>query len=429
MKLIGLKIAGVRLIEAIQMQFTNNGLIPIKGPNRNGKTTILDSIEALIKGRSTFTTDMIKHGADKAIIEGQIGDEKETYTVKRVIRPGGRATLKITNSEGFKLTQKPETFLKNMVNDLTFDPRPFLRKKDEEKLQFMLDLMKVNFKEEDTKIKELTEERKLVGREVKRMGDIEVVAETKMVDMAELVSKKAEKERQNAEIRAFNEAARREAEEHQRKRDQYMARLEDLKRQKAEIEAAIQKGEAMIIEHGEPRQPKFKLEIPTSDLDEQLAQAAVNNERASQYKAYLEKKTAKEEKEQEYAKLSASINDLRLAKRRKLGEVEIPVPGLEIVIQDDEREDGLYHNGIHCSNWSESEGMRIAADLWLKLNSSLRAIFIDRGEAYDSKSLQALDEWARENDLQAIITIVDDIPDECADGVFYIEEGALVGSE
>jgi len=53
-------------------------------------------------------------------------------------------------------------------------------------------------------------------------------------------------------------------------------------------------------------------------------------------------------------------------------------------------------------------------------------VFIDQGETYDTNSLKQLEKWAIESDIQAFITIVDDIPDSKEDDTFYIIEGQLV---
>lgn len=51
------------------------------------------------------------------------------------------------------------------------------------------------------------------------------------------------------------------------------------------------------------------------------------------------------------------------------------------------------------------------------MNPKLRAIAIDKGESYDKESLKSLGKWAKENDLQAFIAIVDEIPEELEEGV------------
>jgi hypothetical protein len=89
------------------------------------------------------------------------------------------------------------------------------------------------------------------------------------------------------------------------------------------------------------------------------------------------------------------------------------------------REDGLYFNGTHCENWSDSEGYEIALNVCLAMNPKLKAIFIDRGELFDKDAQNALERWAKKNDIQIGIAIVDDEVKKSTDGVFYIVEGEV----
>ena len=72
---------------------------------------------------------------------------------------------------------------------------------------------------------------------------------------------------------------------------------------------------------------------------------------------------------------------------------------------------------------------KISAEVCLAQLPELRAVFLDRGESFDSDSLKELDKWATENDVLCITTIVDDIPDKMEAGVFYIQEGHLIGGK
>ena len=50
MKIIGLKVDGIRKLTAVEMQLKDKGLIPIKGKNKQGKSTLIDTVEWLIEG-------------------------------------------------------------------------------------------------------------------------------------------------------------------------------------------------------------------------------------------------------------------------------------------------------------------------------------------------------------------------------------------
>ena len=139
LKIIGLQIDGIKKLKAIEMKPNQTGLVQIRGKNKQGKTSILDALEILIRGNKYITHDMIQHGKGKAEIIGQIGE----FTVKRVITENSNR-LEITK-DGFQMANKPQAFLDALVNELTFNPRPFLDKSPEEKLRFMMDLLNIDF--------------------------------------------------------------------------------------------------------------------------------------------------------------------------------------------------------------------------------------------------------------------------------------------
>ncbi len=80
-KIIGLKIDGIRKLSAVEMEFAEKGLIEIRGKNQQGKTSVIDSLEILLKGGRHIETDMISHDKKRAEIIGVIGD----YEIRRVI--------------------------------------------------------------------------------------------------------------------------------------------------------------------------------------------------------------------------------------------------------------------------------------------------------------------------------------------------------
>ena len=434
MKIIGLRIDGIRKLSAIDMEFTDKGLIQIRGKNRQGKTSIIDSLEILLRGNKYIETDMIAHGKDRAEIVGIIGD----YEIKRVITEKSNR-LEIKNKDGFELKEKPQAFLDKLINALTFNPRPFLDKTPGEKLKFMMDLMKVDFTELNRKIDKQEEERLLVGREIKQIGDIRPIEKAEKVDVIELI---AEKDR----IVELNQSAKddyqekREAEitnifefnAKQNERKDNIANTEEelaeLKLREEAIKSSIRVAGQYLVELPKPEPLKDidKLDISaptiqlTDDYDEAISKAEGQNSQANEYEKYLEKKTTKESKERAYEALSLKIRTLRNLKKSKLKGVKTPVEGLEI------REEGIFYNGVFSENWGESESLRISSELCIGMDPELRAVFIDKGEACDVEQLNEYREWAIKNDIQAIITIVDSNGGTSEGDVYYLEEGKVV---
>lgn len=434
MKIIGLRIDGIRKLSAVEMEFAKKGLIEIRGKNRQGKTSIIDSLEILLKGNKYIEKDMIQHGKDRAEIIGYIDE----YEIKRVITEKTNR-LEIKNKDGLIMKEKPQAFLDKLINALTFDPRPFLDKTPGEKLKFMMDLMEIDFTELNEKIDKQETERLLVGREIKAIGDIKPVEKAEKIDVVALIKEKdsivelndkakdeyqGKREAEIKDVLAFN------AEQTTKKEniENAEADLDEIKKKIADLQTKEMVAGQYLVElpRPEPLKDADKIDIPspethsTEEIDIGISAAETNNIVAGDYEKYIEKKGEKDAKEKAYELLSAKIRILRRNKAARLKDAKLPLEGLEI------REEGIFYNGIFSENWGEQEGLRISSELCLRMDPKLRAVFIDKGEAYDMDQLDEYRGWAIKNDIQAIITIVDSEEGASEGDVYYLEEGKVV---
>lgn len=411
MKVIGLQIENLRKINAVDMQFTDKGLIQIRGKNEQGKSTILDSIEILLRGKKFTPKDVITHGEKKARIISQIGD----YKIERHIDQKGEHKIKVSGADGKQVTTSPQSFLDTLINELTFDPRPFVDKTSDQKLKFMMELLAIDFSSIDSDLKEKETERTLVGREVKTFGELPILAKVESVDVSELMLEKEKADKTNNDIERGNEAVTRIEGEVKTLEHEIMKLAEQL--ELAKLKCHDKGGELKVVKEelsglGDP--------INTSEINQKINNASEINRQALAYEANQKKKADKADKESQYEELNDSIKLLRSKKDEMLKAEPMPVEGLEI------REDGVYYDGIHCDNWSDSQSIKISFQLCVAMQPELKAVFIDRGESYDKEQLSMLDTWANENDIQAFITIVDSGNVGDVDQAIYIEDGSIV---
>lgn len=447
MKFVNLAINNIRKIDIIEMELGDSGLVPIKGKNRQGKTSVLDSFHALLVGKS-ITADMVSHGKKKGSVEGILQDGDDLYEVKRVIKPGGGNTIKVIKN-GDSVVMKPQAFLDTLVNKLTFNPRPFMNKSDELKLKFMMNLLDIDFTEIDSKIKDFSDERTLTTRAIKKAGKLTHMEPVERVSVTKLIIKKNEISAANAaKKKVYDDAVAAEdnriAQQEQDLKDGVHAlnefnemsvrhereMAEIIARHKREKDASTVKRDAIArsIEAHTPRKdipvPDYE---PTDDIDMQIMAAGKHNDLASSYERYLANKNDIERLENEHADLTVKINDLRKKKKEILAAHKMPIDGLEIIIDDEVRPDGLYFRGIYSDEWSDSEGMSISLALCVAMKPKLNALFIDKGESFDREGLEMLHQFAVDNGIQMIITIVEsDVPNAIPDGEIWIEEGHMV---
>ncbi len=408
MKLLGLSIENVRLIKAFSMKFGQIGLTQIRGKNQAGKTTILDCIEMLFKGTKSVPKDVVTHGEEKARIIGEVGD----YTIQRIIK-GEKSTLKVVAKDG-KEMKSPQSFLDSVINALTFDPRPFLDKDTKGKKAFLMELLKIDFGTIDEEIKEKSEERVVVGREVKKFGTLPILQKIAEVDVMDIMTAKEEVDKTNASIERGVEkksALESDIKKYSTEIEELKAKLEVAEKNKANTTKELDVVDKALTKLGD--------KVDTSEMVKMISNASETNKLASAYVANESKKTEKKEKEKEYDSLTVEIDSLRDKKKQILLDADVPVKGLEIKF------DGLYFENIHSENWSDSQAMKISCQLCAAMQPELKAVFIDKGEAYDNEQLKALNDWAIENDIQALITIVDSMDGAKHDGAIYIEDGEV----
>jgi len=445
MKLLGFGIKNYRKIKAFEMTLGENGLYKIKGPNGQGKTSAIKAVEFLLAGKR----GSVHEGEKSAEVVGHIKDKDQEWTIERDLTSDNKMTLKVSGSVTGKRDKAPQAFLDGLINELTFDPRPFVNKTATERVKMYTEVMGLDFSVENKKIASLYEVRRSVGRKIKDIGNPEIPFELQNIevpDVNDLISKRKKKlavfQEQIAKVHAFNK----EQDDKQNKIDKLSStketlegqrddvgcriykiekELEDLRSEYKTLEERIDNGSKMITACDKPEQAQALPVLDTADIDQKITEAEVLRDKITERKSHEEKIAKKAELQNEYDGLDKEIDGLRRTKIEKASWVEAPVKGLELRIGDDGEE--LYYHDRPSDDWAESEALRISAELCAAKRPDLRCIFIDGGESYDKKALESLHAWAVENDIQAIITIVDDISDDLEhdDNTFWIEDGEL----
>ncbi|MDA3900028.1 MAG: AAA family ATPase [Spirochaetes bacterium] len=404
MKILGLKIKSLRKIKAAELSFDGKNLVQIRGKNEAGKSTIIDALSILLNGKSGTPEGVISKGESKAEIIGTI----DNYTVKRVIKDGSQ-TLEIRD-ENNAVMQRPQEFL-NKISGKFIDPFHFSELESKEKRAFLMKHAGLDFSIIDEQISSTEQDRLLVGREVKAIGEVKPVKPVEEKSISDLLQKRGE-------LVSFNEKQEqlnRQKADAKNKLTNLEVEKEELIRKLNELESKI---EAVSVDYYNMPEPEPVKDVTA--IDTEIANLEENNKLAIAYKQYLEKREAKKQKEDEYATLTEKIKTFRDEKDSLLKNVKLPMDGLVIT------DAGLEYNGISDNNWSTSQSIKISASISAAYGSDLKVMYVKRGESLDSESLVELSAFAETNDYQIVIEIVDNESGSSADGIFYIEEGEVL---
>ena len=456
-KLIGLQVDGIRKLRAIDMKFAPNGLIKVVGQNRAGKTSILESIAILIEGKKMLKDGAINPDVERATIVGQVGD----FTIAREYREGKDPVLKVTKKDGEILKGgRIQDWLSTFINNLSISPFIFMQKTPLEKLRFLMELYGIDFSAIDKQLTLLEADRLFTGRKIKEFGVLIEPERVEKVNMDALMAKRKDITDKNQVLRdEWNLERQGKKKEIDQYNEVMRSRSGLISRLKATAENILERSillknndpvntlhaadivtqvEVLSKLHGEilkavdqlPQvEPEKVLDLfavpepqyySLADIDEQIQMSNATNLKAGIYQTHLNRVAEKQNLTIEYQDLDQQIEDLRNQKIAILAAIDTRVEGLEIKI------DSVVYNKIDTENLSDAENMTLSLKLCAAMAPTLKAIFIDRGESFDHETQQVLHNWAIENDIQLIVSIVDEIPEEKEDGCFYIVEGQLV---
>lgn len=406
MKINKLEIENVKRVKAVKIEPTPNGLTVIGGKNRQGKTSVLDSIAWALGG------DRYRPG--HAQREGSVLPPRLHIVMNNglvVERKGKNSDLKVTDPTGKKGGQQ---LLNEFVEQLALDLPRFMEASGKEKAQTLLRIIGVG----DQLEKLEQEERELYNRRL-AIGQIADQKEKYAKEQAyypdapkELVSP-SELIRRQQDILAQNG-------ENQRKRQNLHLLEQEYQKTIEEMEAVLERQKKLEEDLRIARMAaKDLVDESTAELEANIADIEEINRKV---RANLDKEKAEEDAKgykDEYARLTKEIQDTRQAKTDLLNRAELPLPGLSV------QEGELTYQGFGWNDMSGADQLKVATAIVRKLNPKCGFVLLDKLEQMDVDSLNEFGAWLEAEGLQAIATRVS-IGEECS---IVIEDGYVAGQE
>lgn len=414
MKIVKLKAKNIKKLKEVEIE-PNQNLVLVTGKNRNGKTSLLDSILYALGGAKAIPDKPISKGEKDAYVDLDLGD----YKIHRSFTENG-TYLKVKNKDGMEFS-KSQSILDKMVNKLYFNPLGFMDKQGKEQKEIVLKALGVDLSEENKQYEETYEERKLVGRERKKakakLSDMDkpskeflnkdkVSVSNLMKEREEISTKLNKAERTNNTIT-----------EEQSEIDKLNKEIEELKARIAnkyneidEIKHSIkqQKEELNNYNTEELRKKKGKIENDIENAEE------INNKINEAHK-YKEVKQTYEESDEEYKNLSLKLEEIEVNKSLKLRKANLP-DKLDVT------QNGLSYDDVPLSEISGAEKLIVSLSIAMMLSGDFQVIRITDGSLLDSNSLKIVKEMAEEKDFQIWLEYVKDKNEGIG---IYLEDGEV----
>lgn len=425
MKLFKFQIQNARLIKTMVIEITKeNGVIEFAGMSQQGKTTILDMVQVLLEGKSKFRTTMISQGEGSLKLIGELSDG---YEIKRSFtEKSDRLEVKRKVSEDSNFTvSNAQTFLNKMISHIAIRPMDFVNAKPADKVQMLLKEADLDFREIDKKIKDAEQDRLFIGRSISAMGNpvlpeldddkkervdtAQLLKEKRLAEFLDTLQSKVKRARQDL-VDIMSDI--------QDDYDELKDRMNDLD-SRAEKNFELFQKWVDIFKGKLEKSSQPELEsINVEPINKKFASASEVNSAIDNYEAIKRKVETKKTEEKKYEEKSKEIDTLRKKKKKMLDEADF---GLNVRIE----EEGLYIDDIFSEEWSKMQALKYAVMIGVR-NAKLRIVAIDGYETFDPVQREKFNEWCLENEIQALVTTVQMVPEDPKDDKFYIEGGEII---
>ncbi len=411
-KILSFRAENFKRLRAVQIKPTGE-LVEISGRNAQGKSSVLDAIQAAIGGGKLVPSEPLRKGAKKGEVEIDLGD----ITVRRTFTPGGGGSLTVRAKDGSDI-KSPQAALDRLCGLLAFDPLEFARMRAKDQVAALMRVC--GLEAEFARLAKEREEAERLRRDFGRDKDSlqsRLAATPEVEGPDEVTSATAilarfkeagEKNAENAELRKWLDGLR-ETESAQ------VAKIQELEAELAQVRKSLGEIRAAIAKDG-PEIEALK-DIDTAAIQNELDAIEDTNARARTRKARRQLAAELESVTAKWREQDRKIERIAEEREQRIAASNLPVKGLRFT------DDGLTLNGVPFEQASSSEKIRVSAKLGLAQNHELKVMLIRDGSLLDEDALAELAEIAKQYDAQIWIERVADP----ADGIgVVIEDGEVV---
>ncbi len=409
--IVSLTAENVKRIVAVKITPAGN-LVEIRGKNRQGKTSILDSMCWALEGANAIQKTPIRTGQSKAWVRLDLGDYIVQRTFASVEDGGFTTSLTVDNAAGGRL-QKGQTLLTSFLGSLTLDPIEFARMKPREQFDKLkgfvtgVDIEAIDAANR-TDFDKRTDVKRRANEKAVEAGAIAIPDATPMAKVDESAITD-----ELAEVGAFNATLERRAE----RREATAKEAADLRTSAAADKA---KCDELLAEIQRIRDIGVRKEVKAGELEETLAAAEplpapkdaaevrARLEAAKRTNAALEQaerrkklKAEAEALDKEAEALTETIDTRENSKRQAIAEAKLPVDGVTFA------DGAILLNGVPFNQASDAEQLRASVAIAMAGEPRLRVLRIREGSLLDEDGLKLVATMAAERNFQVWLEAVD----------------------
>jgi hypothetical protein len=411
MRIVSLQAENFKRLRAVRIE-PDGRLALITGKNAQGKSSVLDAIQAALGGKDAVPTKPVRDGAESARVVVDLGDLIVTRKFS-----GGRTSLVVESRDGLK-HPSPQSVLDAVVGPLSFDPLAFSRQTSKQQAQTLRELVPgLDTTALDNERKAAFDKRTDVNRDVKALqAQLEAMPIVNAPDEEASIADLARQHRAASEKAAAHARAQQKQAEHERAVEAATAALAEAERAVKTCRERLAAAEKLRDDH---RAVVVSAQTPAGELDAiaaRMEQAEKVNEAVRAKKARVAKAADLAKREEAAAALTAKIKDVDERKAAALAAAKLPVAGLAV------DGDAVTLNGVPFEQASSAEQLRAGLAIGAALNPTLRVVLVRDGSLLDEASLRLVAEWAEANRMQVIM---ERVADGTTSGV-VIEDGEVV---
>lgn len=420
MKIYEVKSENFKKLTAVELTLDGKSVM-ITGKNGVGKSTFIDVIYTTLTG-TDIPKAPIQTGKEKAKNTVKIKDEDGNIIIVEKTFSGDKKTLTVKTPAGATYSS-PQNFLNKTIGNISFDPFEFINKTPMEQKTFLMNLLKIDFKDIEKRKSDLLFERNNIIKSLSSVEN-ELGSLTFNNDVKDLTEKNAgellSKIQEANNLNNKKSLLKLEADKIEDENSKFNWRLKEIEKIIDEL-IKEQEGLYVKIESNNNKIDDIKRNIDIIDVPDisniQLEMQGIDeyNKKVRENIIYKEKEKAKEKLIAEGEKIRAELEKLETEKINIIKSTNMPIEGLEF------SETGLLYNNLPLdeNQLSKAKLIEIGLKISMALNPKLRIMRIKDGSLLDSEMLSIIRNACEENDYQLFLEKVT----EDKEIGFIIEEG------